>query len=277
METQQRTAGNTKRSAGLSAAEVGRRPTGPPTPVPRNLDRGMRPAEDFQLVPPKDRNTRTRGVQETIVTPLSALAESLTHRKTSRKPPTPKIPTDNVLDRSFARTGQTKMETPQDIIEIEIATVGAASPSDIERPVAVADVAEAGGPVVTGMRFRSVTDVAEASGPAVTGAGGPVVTGTRFRSVTDVAGAGGPAVAGAGDPVVTGTRFRSVNDVAGDGGTALAEAGGPVVAGTRFRSVIDVAGAGGPAVTGAGGHVVSGTRFLAVAEVRRHGGRPAGR
>ena len=47
-----------------------RRPTGPPTPVPRNLDRGMRPAEDFQSVPPKDSNTRTRGVQETIVTPL---------------------------------------------------------------------------------------------------------------------------------------------------------------------------------------------------------------
>ena len=119
LETQQRMAGNTKRSAGLSAAEVGRRPTGPPTRVPRNLDRGMRPAEDFQSVPPKDSNTRTRGVQETIVTPLSDLAESITPRKTSRKPPTPQMPTDNVLDRSFARTGQKKMETPQDIIEIE--------------------------------------------------------------------------------------------------------------------------------------------------------------
>ena len=116
LETQQRTAGNTKRSAGLSAAEVGRRPTGPPTPVPRNLDRGMRPAKDFQSVPQKDSNTLTQGVQETIVTPLSALAESFAPRKTSRKPPTPQMPTDNVLDRSFARTGQKKMETPQDII-----------------------------------------------------------------------------------------------------------------------------------------------------------------
>ena len=78
------------------------------------------------------------------------------------------------------------METPQDIIEIEIATVGAASPTEIERPVAVADVAETGCPVVTGTRFRSVTDDAGAGGPAVTGAGGPVVTGTQFRSVTDV-------------------------------------------------------------------------------------------
>ena len=189
METQQRTAGNTKRSAGLSAAEVGWRPTGPPTPVPRNLDRGMRPAKDFQSVPQKDSNTRTRGVQETIVTPLSALAENFIPRKTSRKPPTPQMPTDNELDRSFARTSQKKMETPQDIIEIDIATVGAASLTEIEKPEAMADVDGAGGPVVTGTRFRSVTDVAGAVGPAVAGAGGPVVTGARFRSVTDVAGA----------------------------------------------------------------------------------------
>ena len=113
------------------------------------------------------------------------------------------MPTDNVLDRSFARTGQEKMETPQDIIEIEIATVGVASPSEVERPVAMAVADVAGGPVVTGTRFRSVTDEAGAGGPA--GTGGPVVTGTRFRSVTDVAEASGPAVTGAGGPVVTGT------------------------------------------------------------------------
>ena len=101
------------------------------------------------------------------------------------------MPTDNELDRSFARTGPKKTETPQDIIEIDIATAGAASPTEIEKPVAVADVAGA-------------------SGPAVTGAGGPVVAGMRFLAVTDVAGASGPAVTGAGDPVVTGTRFRSL-------------------------------------------------------------------
>ena len=105
------------------------------------------------------------------------------------------------------------METPQDIIEIDIATVGAASPTEIKKPVARADVAGAGGPVVTGTRFRSVTDVAGAGGPAVTRAGGPVVTGTRFRSVSDVAGAGGPAVTGAGGPVVAGTRFLAVAEV----------------------------------------------------------------
>ena len=227
----------------------------------------MRPAKDFQSVPQKDSNTRTRGVQETIVTPLSALNENFIPRKTSRKPPTPQMPTDNELDRSFARTGQKKMETPQDIIEIDIATAGVASPTEIEKPVAMADVAGAGGPVITITRFRSVTDLAGAVGPAVTGAGGPVVSGTRFRSVTDVAGAGGPAVTGAGGPVVAGTRFRSVTDVAGAGRPAVTRAGGPIIAGTRFRSATDVAGAGGPAITRAGGPVIAGPRFLAVAEI----------
>ena len=80
LETRQRTTGNTKRSAGPSAAEVDQRPTGPPTPVPRNLDQGMRPTKNFQSVPQKDSNTRTRGVQKTIVTPLSALAENFIPR-----------------------------------------------------------------------------------------------------------------------------------------------------------------------------------------------------
>ena len=74
------------------------------------------------------------------MTLLSALAENCIPRKTSRKPPTPLMPTDNELDRSFAGTGQKKMETPQDIIEIDIATVGAASPTEIKKPVTMADV-----------------------------------------------------------------------------------------------------------------------------------------
>ena len=182
------------------------------------------------------------------MTPLSALAENFIPRKTSRKPPTPQMPTDNELDRSFARTGPGKIETPRDIIEIDIATVGAAYPTKIEKPVAVADVAGA-------------------SGPDVTGASGPVVAGTRFLAVTDVAGTSGPAVTGAGGPVVTRTRFRSVTDVARAGGPAVTGAGGPIVAGTRFRTVTDVAEDSGPAVTRASGPVVAGKRFLAVAEV----------
>ena len=114
----QRTAGNTKGSAGPSTAEVDRRPTGPPTPVLRYLDRGMRPAKDIQSVPRGNSNTRTRGVQKTIVTPLSALAENFIPRKTSRRQSTLQVPTDNELDRSFAKTGSKKNETPPITTEI---------------------------------------------------------------------------------------------------------------------------------------------------------------
>ena len=79
----QRTAGNTKGSTGPSTTEVDRRPTGHQTPVLRNLDRGMRPAKDIQPVPRGNRNARPRGVQKTIVIPLSAVAEKFTPRKIS--------------------------------------------------------------------------------------------------------------------------------------------------------------------------------------------------
>ena len=241
----QRTAGNTKGSTGpsTSTTEVDRRPTGHQTPVLRNLDRGMRPAKDIQPVPRGNRNARSRGIQKTIATPLSALAEKFTPRKISGKQSTSHVPTDNELDRSFAKTGSIKAETPQDVIKSEIATIGTADPIETDKPVAMADVAEpsgpkkrteAGGPVVTGTRFRTVTDVVETSGPA--GAGGPVVTGNRFRAVPDVAGASGPAVTGAGGPVVTGSR--TVTKVAGT--SSPAETGDPVVAGTQFLAVAEV-------------------------------------
>ena len=119
----------------------------------------MRPAQDFQPVPQKDSYTRTRGVQKIIVTPLSALAEKFIPRKTSRKPPTLQVPTDNELDRSFARTGPGKIKNPQDITEIDIAMVGVAYPTGISKPVAIADVARASGPVVAGTRFLAVAEV----------------------------------------------------------------------------------------------------------------------
>ena len=190
------------------------------------------------------------------------------------KQSTLQVSTDNELDRSFAKTGSKKNETPHDRIENDIATIWAAYPTEIEKPVAVADVAGssgpgvtgAGGPVVAGTPFLAVTDITGAD-PTGTEAGGPVRTGTRFRTVTDVAEASGPALTGAGGPVVTGTRFRAVTDVAEAGGPAVTGAGGPVVTGTGFRAVTEVAGASGPAGTGAGGPVVTGTQFLAVAEV----------
>ena len=166
----QRTAGNTKGSTGPSTTEVDRRPTGHQTPVLRNLDRGMRPAKDIQPVPRGNRNARPRGVQKTIVTPLSALAEKFTPRKISGIQSTPHAPTDNELDRSLAKTDAIKVETPPDVIKSEIATIGTADPTETDKPVAMADVAEP-------------------SGPAVAGAGGPVVARTRFLAVAEITGA----------------------------------------------------------------------------------------
>ena len=124
--------------------------------------------------------------------------------------------TDNDLNRSLAKTGSSKIETPRDSLECEIATIGTACPTEIGKPVAMADVAEssgppgtgAGGPVVAGTQFPAVADRTRASGPRGSETGSPVVTGTRFRPDTEVAEASGPA--GAGGSVVTGMRFRKL-------------------------------------------------------------------
>ena len=71
--------------------------------------------------------------------------------------------------------GPGKIESPHDIIEIDTAMIGAAYPTGMNKPMAMADVAGAGGPAATG-----------AGGPVVIGAGGPVVTGTRFLAVAEV-------------------------------------------------------------------------------------------
>ena len=84
------------------------------------------------------------------MTPLSALAEKFTPRKISGIQSTPHAPTDNELDRSLAKTGSIKVETPQDVIKSEIATIGTADPTETDKPVAMADVAEPSGPAVTG-------------------------------------------------------------------------------------------------------------------------------
>ena len=164
------TVGNTKESnclTGPSTTDMDRLPKGPPTPVFRKSDGGMRPAQEIRPTPHKHIIERTRGVTKTIVMPLSALAEKFTPRKTSRKPSTSRMPMDIELDRSLSRTGPGKIENPHDIIEIDTAMIGAAYPTGMNKPMAMADVAGAGGLAATG-----------AGGPIVTGAGGPVVAGT---------------------------------------------------------------------------------------------------
>ena len=183
---------------------------GHPTPVSRNLDREMRPAKDIRSVPGGNRDARTRGVQEPIVTPLSPLAESFTPRATSEKRQTQPPHTDNDLDRSLAKTGLSEMETPRDSIKCKIATIGTACPIEIGKP-------------------ETMADVAEPRGPAGTGAGGPVVTGTWFTAVADRTRASGPRRSETGEPVVTGIRFQTGND--------MTEASGSVGVGKGFRPV----------------------------------------
>ena len=77
------------------------------------------------------------------------------------------MPTDSELDRSLSRTGPGKIENPHDIIEIDITRIGAAYPTKMNKPMTMADVDGAGGPVVTGD-------------------GGPVVAGTRILAVAEV-------------------------------------------------------------------------------------------
>ena len=221
---------------------------GHPTPVSQNLDREVRPAKDIRSVPGGNRDARTRGVQEPIVTPLSPLAESFTPRPTSEERQTQPLHTDNDLDRSLAKTGLSEMETPRDSIKSRIAMIGTACPIEIGKPVDMADVAEP-------------------RGPAGTGAGGPVVAGTRFTAVVGRTGASCPRRSETGEPVVTGIRFQTGNDMAEASGPAVTGAGGLVGVGKGFRPVSGIARAGGPAGTGAGGPVVAGTRFLAVADV----------
>ena len=115
------------------------------------------------------------GVTKTIATPLSALAENFTSRKTSRKPSTSRMPTDSELDRSLFRTGPGKIENPHDIIEIDVDRIGAAYPTKMNKPMTMADVAGAGGPAATG-----------AGGPVVAEDGELAVVGTRFLAVAEV-------------------------------------------------------------------------------------------
>ena len=136
---------NTKESdcsADPSTADMDRLPTASPTPAFRKSGREMRPAQEIRPTPHRDVIEWTRGVTKTIVTPLSATADNFTPRKTSRNLTTSRVPTDNELDRSLSRTGPGKIENPHDVIEIDTAMVGAAYPTKMNKPVAMADVPE---------------------------------------------------------------------------------------------------------------------------------------
>ena len=87
-------------------------------------------------------------------------------------------------------TGLGGTESSWDSIKNKIATIGTAKPIEIEKPVAMADVAEP-------------------RGPARAGAGGPVVTEISMTAATDRTGASGPRRSKTDAPVIPEFCFQS--------------------------------------------------------------------
>ena len=117
---------------------------------------------------------------------------------------------------------------------------------EIEQPVAMADVAEPGGPA---------------------GTGGPVVTEIRTPTATDGTGASGSRSDKTDAPVMPEFCFQSGNNRITVSGPAETGTGGPVGI-EKGRSLTDgIAEVGMRTGTGTGGPVLAGARFTTVAEV----------
>ena len=170
----------------------GRPRKGLPGPTTRVVDRGMRPAQIGRTVRKRNRDVRTQGVHGTLKTPLSPLATSFTPRPTPAKSQNQRQYTDIDRHRSPATTGVGEMESSWNNIEDKSATMVLAKTIEIEQPVAMADVAEPGGPAGTGgpvgiEKGRSLRDGSDEIGMRTgTGAGGPILAGARFTTVAEV-------------------------------------------------------------------------------------------
>ena len=226
----------------------GRTRKGLPGPPTRKVDRGMRPAQIGRTVGKGNREVRTQGVHGTLKTPLSPLATSFTPRPTPDKSQNLRQYTDIDRHRSPATTGVGELESSWNNIEDESATMVLAKTIEIEQPVAMADVAEPGG-------------------PAGTGAGGPVVTGSKTPTATDGIGASGSRSEQTDAPVMPEFCFESGNNRSTVDGPAETGTGGPVGIG-KGRSLRDGCDEIGMRTgTGAGGPILAGARFTTVAEV----------
>ena len=221
---------------------------GLPGPTPRVVDRGMRPAQIGRAVRKRNRDVRTQGVHGTLKAPLSPLATSFTPRPTPDKSQNQRQYTDIDRHRSPATTGVGEMESPWNNIEDKSATMVLAKTIEIEQPVAMADVAELGG-------------------PAGTGAGGPVVTESKTPTATDGTGASGSRSKETDAPVMPEFCFQSGNNRITVSGPAETGTGGPVgiEKGRSLRDGSDEIGMW--TGTGAGGPILAGARFTTVAEV----------
>ena len=244
----QKTASKIIGSADPGDTGRGRPRDGHPSPIPRVVDRGMRPAKNSRAVRKGNRDVQTRGVRGTLTLPLSPWAKSFTPRPTPDKSQNQRQYTDIDLHRSPATTGVGGTESSWNNIEDKNATMVLAKPIEIEQPVAMADVAGPGG-------------------PARTGAGGPVVTEISRTTATDRTGASGSRSNKTDAPVTPEFCFQSGNNRITVSGPAVTGTGGPV-GDEKGRSLTDgIAEVGMRTGTGTGGPVVAGARFTTVAEV----------
>ena len=244
----QKTASKIIGSADPGDTGRGRPRDGHPSPIPRVVDRGMRPAKNIRAVRKGNRDVQTRGVRGTLTLPLSPWAKSFTPRPTPDKYQTQRQYTDIDLHRSPATTGVGRTESSWNNIEDKNATMVLAKPIEIEQPVAMADVAEPGG-------------------PARAGAGGPVVTEISMTTATDRTGASGSRSSKTDALVTPEFCFQSGNNRIPVSGPAVTGTGGPV-GDEKGRSLTDgIAEVGMWTGTGTGGPVIAGARFTTVAEV----------
>ena len=221
---------------------------GHPNPIPRVVDRGMRPAKSSRAAWKRNRDVQTRGVQGTLTVPLSPWADIFTPGLTPDKSQNQRQNMDIDMHRSLATTGVSEMDSSWNNIKDKNATMVLADPIEIEQPVAMADVAVPGG-------------------PARTGAGGPVETEIRMTTATDRTGASGSRSSKTDAPVTPEFCFQSGNNRMTVSGLAETGTGGPV-GDEKGRSLTDgIAEVDMRTGTGTGGPVIAGARFTTVAEV----------
>ena len=218
----------------------GRPRDGHPSPTPRVVDRGMRPAKNSRAVRKGNRDVQTRGVQGTLTAPLSPWAKNFTPRPTPDKSQNQQQYTDIDRHRSPATTGVGEMESSWNNIEDKNATMVLAKTIEIEQPVAMADVAEPGGPARTDIRMTTATDGTGASGSRSDKTDAPVMPEFCFQSGNNRITVSGPAETGTGGPVGI-EKGRSLTDgIAEVGMRTGTGTGGPVLAGARFTTVAEV-------------------------------------
>ena len=138
----QKTASKIIGSADPGDTGRGRPRDGHPSPIPRVVNRGMRPAKRIRAVRKGNRDVQTLGVRGTLTLPLSPWAKSFTPGPTPDKYQTQRQYTNIDLHRSPATTGVGRTEPSWNNTEDKNATMVLAKPIEIEQPVAMAEVAE---------------------------------------------------------------------------------------------------------------------------------------